>query len=60
MLLQDDPCKYLSKDIYNVISKLGLCIATSKPLTLLCPDVVEWMTRKDDYSNMILLKFDKK
>lgn len=51
MLLQDDPCKELSKDIYNNISKFGIYRATTKPLILPCPDVIEWMTRKVDHSN---------
>jgi hypothetical protein len=60
MLLQDDPFKELSKDIYKNISKYGIYRAATKPLILPCPDVVEWMTRKFDNSNRILLNFKGK
>ena len=60
ILLQDDSCKYLRKDIYKNISKFELYRAVAKPLILLCPDVVEWMTRKVDNSNRILLNFEEK
>ena len=60
MLLQDDPCMELKKYIYKKISKSGLYRAIAKPFILLCLDVVEWMTRKVDHSNRILLKFEGK
>ena len=41
MLLQDDPCKYLSNEIYKNISKSKLYRAVAKPLIILCHDVVE-------------------
>ena len=57
MLLQDDPCMELIKEIYKNISKSGLYRAIANPFILSCLDVVEWMTRKVDHSNMILLNF---
>ena len=60
MLLQDDLCMELSKEIYKNISKSELYRAAAKPLILPCLDVVEWMTRKVDHYNKILLNFDGK
>ena len=60
MLLQDDPCKYLSNEIYKNISKSKLYRAVAKPLIILCHDVVEWMTRKVDHSNRTLLNCEEK
>ena len=60
ILLQDDPCMELSKDIYNNISKSRIYRVVAKPLIIQCPDVVEWMTRKVDHSNRIPLNFDGK
>ena len=59
MLLQDDPCKELSKDIYKNISKSRLYIVVANTLILPCLDVIEWMTRKVDHFNKILLNFEK-
>ena len=60
MLLQDDLCMELSKDVYKKNSKYGLYRVVAKPLIILCLDVVEWMTRKVDHSNRILLNFEEK
>ena len=60
MLQQDDLCMELSKEIYKNISKSELYRAAAKPLILLCPHVVEWMTRKVGHSNKILLNLDRK
>ena len=60
LLLQDDPCRELSKDIYKNISKSRIYRVFSKPLILPCPNVVEWITRKVDHSNQILLNYEEK
>ena len=54
MLLQDDRCMELGKDIYNNISNSGNYKYVANPLILQCPNVVEWMTRKVDHSSRIL------
>lgn len=60
MLLQDDPCKELCKEMYKNISKFGIYRFAAKSLILSCPDVIEWMTRKVDHSNIITLNFEGK
>jgi hypothetical protein len=60
MLLQFDPFKELSKEFYKNISKCRLYRVATKPLTLPCTGVIEWMTRKVDHSNKILLNFEGK
>lgn len=60
MLLQDDPCKELRKDIYRNISKSELYRVAAKPLILLCLNVIEGMTRKVDNSNRNILNFKGK
>lgn len=49
VLLQDDPSTKMSKEIYQNISKSGLYRATTKPFSLPCLDVIEWLTRKIDH-----------
>jgi hypothetical protein len=50
----------LSKEIYKNISKSGLYKVVAKPFILLCPNVIEWMKKKVDHSNKILLNFKEK
>ena len=59
MLLQDYPCMELSKDIYKRISKSELYRAAANALIIPCPNIVEWMIRKMDHSNRILLNLDE-
>ena len=48
MLLQDDANIELSKEIYRNIIKSGLHMVATKTPVLPFPDVIEWITRKDD------------
>ena len=58
MLLQDDQYMEIIKDTYKNISKSGLYRASTNPSILSCRNAVEWMTRKVDHSNKILLNFE--
>ena len=60
MSLKDDPCIKLRKVIYKNMKNFGLYRAAINPLIFSCPDVVEWMKRKVDHSNRIVLNFDRK
>ena len=60
MLLQDDTSIGISKGIYKINSRSRLCQATSKPLVLPCPNVIEWMTRRIDHESRTILNFKGK
>ena len=58
VFLHDDPTAYLSKGIYNNISKSGLHRAATKTWVLPCPYVIEWMTWRIDHESITILNFE--
>ena len=58
--MQDDPSIELRKVICKNISRSRLYRATTKPLVLPCPDVIEWMTRIIDHEIRTIIKYEGK
>ena len=60
MLLQNDVSTQLSKEVYKNIIKSGLHRVVVKTLVLPCPDVIQWITRKIDHENRLILNSENK
>ena len=60
MLLQDDVSIEISKEVYKNIVKSGLHRAIVKTLALPCLDVIEWIRRKIDHQDQLILHYEGK
>lgn len=60
MLLQDTMSTKLSKEVYNNIIKYGLHRVVVKTPVLPCTYVIEWITRKIDHDDQLILNDEDK